>query len=84
MLARLDVPWQWLIVGDGPDAGNVRDHVGKLGVGDRVHMTGAVPADEVPRYYGLGDVPDVVAQRDAGPDLPGVAGVGRAGGVPRR
>lgn len=56
LLARLDVPWQWLIVGDGPDAGNVRDHVGKLGVGDRVHMTGAAPADEVPRYYGLGDV----------------------------
>lgn len=56
LLARLDVPWQWLVVGDGPDARNVRDHVGKLGFGGRVRMTGAVPADEVHRYYGLGDV----------------------------
>lgn len=51
-----DVPWQWLVVGDGPVAGELRGLATRLGVADRVHMVGAVPVDEVARYYRLGDV----------------------------
>ncbi|MFC3849821.1 glycosyltransferase [Corynebacterium hansenii] len=51
-----NTPWQWLVVGDGPDAGRLREYAARLGVSDRVHIIGAVPADEVHRCYGLGDV----------------------------
>lgn len=51
-----DAPWQWLVVGDGPVAGELRALAARLGVADRMHMVGAVPVDEVPRYYRLGDV----------------------------
>ena len=57
LLARMaDVPWQWLIVGDGPDAPRLRTLIAERGLESRVHMVGAVPADEVHRFYGLGDV----------------------------
>ncbi|MFD5867735.1 glycosyltransferase [Corynebacterium sp. NPDC060344] len=50
-----DAPWQWLVVGDGPVAGELRDLAAHLGVAERVHMTGAVPAGEVARLYRLAD-----------------------------
>ena len=50
-----DVPWQWLVVGDGPVADDLRGLPTRLGVADRVDMVGAVPVDEVARYYRLGD-----------------------------
>lgn len=57
LLCRItDVPWQWLVVGDGPAADDLRGLATRLGVADRVHMVGAVPVDEVARYYRLGDV----------------------------
>lgn len=51
-----DAPWQWLVVGDGPVAGELRSLSAQLGLAGRVHMIGAVPVDEVPRHYRLGDV----------------------------
>lgn len=51
-----DVPWQWLIVGDGPDAPALRQLITRHGLESRVHMIGAVPADEVHVFYGIGDV----------------------------
>lgn len=57
LLCRItEVPWQWLVVGDGPVADDLRGLATRLGVADRVHMVGAVPVDEVARYYRLGDV----------------------------
>lgn len=49
-------PWQWLVVGDGPAADGLRALAARLGVSARVHMVGAVPVDEVPAYFRLGDV----------------------------
>lgn len=57
LLAEItDAPWQWLVVGDGPAAAELSALAARLGVSARVHMIGAVPVDEVPRYYRLGEV----------------------------
>ena len=44
----LDGATLWL-VGDGPEHDRLRAHAEALGLGDRVHFTGAVPRDEVLR-----------------------------------
>lgn len=45
-----------LIVGDGPECVALEQQAQSLGVADRVIFAGAVPPDQVPRYYALGDV----------------------------
>lgn len=57
LLARVrHLPWQAVIVGDGPQGGALRDLVRRLHLSDRVCFTGAVPPDRVPAYFRLGDV----------------------------
>ncbi|MCF0145940.1 MAG: glycosyltransferase family 4 protein [Eubacterium sp.] len=45
-----------LLVGDGPYRGQLEEKVKKLNLTERVIFTGMVPADEVCRYYQLGDI----------------------------
>jgi glycosyltransferase involved in cell wall biosynthesis len=52
-----------LVCGDGPELEGLRALAGELGIADRVRLTGAVPHDEVDRYYQLIDV-FVVPRRD--------------------
>ncbi|MBI2977222.1 MAG: glycosyltransferase [Chloroflexi bacterium] len=44
-----------LLVGDGPEADNLRDRAALAGVGDRVHFLGAVPYEMVPGLLQLAD-----------------------------
>lgn len=45
-----------LLVGDGPERARLRQLAEGTGVGSSVVITGAVPGDELPAYYGAGDV----------------------------
>ena len=45
-----------LIVGDGPERSRLAALARRLGVSDRVVMTGGVPPDATPRYYSLLDI----------------------------
>jgi glycosyltransferase involved in cell wall biosynthesis len=49
-------PIRLLLVGEGPDASDVRALVGELGLGDRVLMPGQVPFDQMPAWYSLMDI----------------------------
>ncbi|MCJ7658800.1 MAG: glycosyltransferase [Anaerolineales bacterium] len=44
-----------LIVGDGPEYDNLVDRVQHMGITDRVHFTGQVPYDDLPRYLATAD-----------------------------
>jgi glycosyltransferase involved in cell wall biosynthesis len=44
-----------LIVGDGPEYDNLVDRVQYMSIADRVHFTGLVPYDELPRYLATAD-----------------------------
>lgn len=44
-----------LIVGDGPERDNLEDRVQYMGIADRVHFTGLVPYEEMPRYLAAAD-----------------------------
>jgi len=51
-----------LLVGDGPAMDGLREQVRARGIHDRVHFTGAVPADAIPAHIAAMDVavqPDV-------------------------
>jgi len=62
-----------LLVGDGPYAGRLRRLAGRLGVGDAVRFTGAVPWAELPGYYDAGDVFAMPCRtRRAGLDVEGL------------
>jgi len=45
-----------LLVGGGNEAEALRDQARRLGLSNRVHLTGRVPNDQVARYYSLCDV----------------------------
>lgn len=45
-----------LLVGDGPARSHIQSRVEALGLADRVVLVGAVPPDEMPLYYHLGDI----------------------------
>lgn len=47
---------RFVIVGDGPDKQHLEKMVEKLELQDKIIFTGRIPADEVWRYYALGDV----------------------------
>jgi 1,2-diacylglycerol 3-alpha-glucosyltransferase len=49
-------PLRLLIVGDGPDRPELQRVVSSLSLEDRVSFVGAVPIQDVPYYYHLGDV----------------------------
>ena len=42
---------RWVIVGDGPERGNLEALARQLGVGERVQFAGFVSDEELPRYY---------------------------------
>jgi glycosyltransferase involved in cell wall biosynthesis len=52
-----------LVCGDGPELEGLRALAGELGIGHRVRLTGAVPHEDIDRYYQLIDV-FVVPRRD--------------------
>lgn len=57
LLARVsDEPWQMVVAGDGPQAGELRAQAERLGIADRVRFAGAVDPSQVPDYYRLADV----------------------------
>jgi len=45
-----------LIVGDGPERGNLEDRVNYMGINERVYFTGMAPYDQVPRYLAAADI----------------------------
>lgn len=47
---------RFLIVGDGPDREEVESEAARLGVADRVIMTGMIRPEEVADYYKAGDI----------------------------
>ncbi|TMH37983.1 MAG: glycosyltransferase, partial [Betaproteobacteria bacterium] len=56
MLAPRNPKLRVLLVGDGPQAGNLKAMVKERGLQNRVFFTGSVPHGDVRRYYGLIDV----------------------------
>jgi colanic acid/amylovoran biosynthesis glycosyltransferase len=57
-----------LIIGDGPEAGRLRDLVNDFGVNDRVVLKGKLPPDELMPYYRQADVlamPACIRNQDA-------------------
>ena len=44
-----------MIVGNGPEYDNLVDRVQHMGIADRVHFTGQVSYDELPRYLATAD-----------------------------
>jgi glycosyltransferase involved in cell wall biosynthesis len=44
-----------LIVGTGPESDNLRDLVERSGLSNKVHMTGLVPYEDIPRYLKAAD-----------------------------
>jgi 1,2-diacylglycerol 3-alpha-glucosyltransferase len=45
-----------LIIGDGPERENLEDRVSHMGITDRVHFTGMVDYQKIPRYLAAADV----------------------------
>jgi glycosyltransferase involved in cell wall biosynthesis len=54
--AARDWPGSIVVVGDGPLEADLRTRAAELGVADRVHWAGRVPADDLPLYYAAADV----------------------------
>ncbi len=50
-LARLDVPFECVILGDGNHRAYCEELAGKLGLADRVHFKGFIPQEELKGYY---------------------------------
>jgi glycosyltransferase involved in cell wall biosynthesis len=44
-----------VIVGDGPERENLVDRVKHMNIDTKVHFTGAIPYDDIPRYLGMAD-----------------------------
>ena len=64
------------VVGDGEACGELRATVARLGLGERVRFTGAVPHDRLPVVYAVrGVVRAQFAARSAMPRRPGSGGV---------
>jgi glycosyltransferase involved in cell wall biosynthesis len=54
--ARMRRPHQLLVVGDGPRRAMEMALAAQLGIADRIHWAGPVPADRMPEYYAAMDV----------------------------
>jgi glycosyltransferase involved in cell wall biosynthesis len=63
---RIEPASRLLLVGGGEDYGRLQCQATLLGIDDAVHFIGRVPPEEVPLYYGLGNVSvDPVYDNDA-------------------
>ncbi|PEN12814.1 glycosyl transferase family 1 [Longibacter salinarum] len=51
-----DIPWRFVVVGNGDYAEVLRSRAESLGIGDRLRFTGYVPHEEAPDYLSLFDV----------------------------
>lgn len=49
-------PCRLWLTGRGPAETNLRDRIGRLGLGDRIRLLGLVPEDEVPRLLNAADI----------------------------
>ncbi len=56
LVQRCSVPFKVLIVGDGLERDHLQDKIRKLRLENLVMLLGAVPPEEMPTYYRLGDV----------------------------
>ncbi len=45
-------PWDLVLCGDGPDAAEVEDAIGRVGLGRAIHRPGFLQAGELSRWYG--------------------------------
>lgn len=63
--ALKDLPgWRLIIVGEGPKRARLENLAARLGVGDRVRLTGPLPHAELPRYYGAADLLVLASNRE--------------------
>lgn len=53
---RPDLLWELTLVGDGPEAGRLRELATQSDIGDRVRFTGALPFVELQKLYGRAHV----------------------------
>lgn len=54
--AQSEQPFTCLIIGDGEERDALQQRIEELGLDDCIHLTGAVPPDEMVNYYQLGDL----------------------------
>ena len=64
-LPSLPAAWHLTIVGDGPQAGAIRQRAESLGVADRLRLRGHVSADELHAWYGTADVYVTVSREES-------------------
>jgi glycosyltransferase involved in cell wall biosynthesis len=70
----------FLVVGKGPDLGNVKLQVAQLGIEANFRLTGFVSDEDLPSYYNVADL--FVLPSKSGEGLPLVALEGMACGLP--
>ncbi|MCR5732576.1 MAG: glycosyltransferase [Sphaerochaetaceae bacterium] len=51
-----DYDFQFIGVGDGPDFGEIKEHVKRSAIKDRTFFTGMVAQEDIAKYYRLGDL----------------------------
>ena len=83
----VDVPFTYLVVGDGSDRARLEARARELGVEDRVRFVGSVPDDDLPGFYRLCDVFVLVSafrlgRRREGEGIPLVVLEAQASGKP--
>ncbi|MGH8124553.1 MAG: glycosyltransferase [Rhodanobacteraceae bacterium] len=58
-----------MIAGEGPEEGRLRQLAGRLGVSSRVRFLGAVPHEELCRYYNAADAMVLASSREGMPNV---------------
>ncbi|WP_166253748.1 glycosyltransferase [Marinobacter salicampi] len=53
--ARATRPFRFLIIGDGHERDRIQQRIDSLGLQETISLLGAVPPDDMPIYYRLGD-----------------------------
>jgi glycosyltransferase involved in cell wall biosynthesis len=62
--ARLRQDAQFAIAGSGPEQARLRTRADRLGLGDRVHFLGFVPAADLPGLYRLADIFTIASEAE--------------------
>jgi glycosyltransferase involved in cell wall biosynthesis len=73
--ARLRVPFNLRIAGDGPERSALESKVARLGIAGRVHLIGALTHEQLPSLYCSCDVVAVPSVRDGSGDRDGLPNV---------
>lgn len=82
LLAQRGVPVECQIVGDGAERSRLERQVQRLGLTDRVRITGYVSQDEIPAMYQRADVVALPARSENHFGIPNVLLEGMAAGTP--